>query len=136
MNGNVWVRSDNNMIGEVPRENLRSAIGYEHWTPMKGDCDALDAAEKELRRLNAEGIQPEQVSEIPTERQHLESLQARVPASQVLPLPGASESLHPVLYPPQHPELTDAGDRPLTGVVQPFESEIEVDEQEFDELQR
>ena len=46
MNGNVWVRSDNNIIVEVARENFRSPIGYEHWTPQASDCHAFDKAEK------------------------------------------------------------------------------------------
>ena len=41
-----------------------------------------------------------------------------------------------MLPPPQQPELADAGDRPLSDVVQPFESEIEIGDQQFDELQR
>ena len=112
------------MIVEVPRENVRSAIGYEHRTPQKGDCDAFDKAEKELRRLNAKGIQPEQWLEILSERQHLESMQAPLPASQVFPLPDVRESLPPVLPPPQHPELADTVGRPLADVVVLVESDI------------
>ena len=56
------------MIVEVVRENLRSAIGYDHLTPEASDCDALDGAEEELRRMKAEGLQSPQFLEVPSER--------------------------------------------------------------------
>lgn len=88
--------------------------------------------------MHADGIQPQQSLEIPSERKHLESLQAPLPESPVFPLPATSGSLPPVLPPPQDLDFADVEDRPLTDVVVPlaFDEAIEVDEAQLDELQR
>lgn len=75
MNANVLARTDANNAAEVARENIRSAIGHAHWTPKQSDIDALDGAGRELRHMQDEGLQPDVALDVPSEKQHLESLQ-------------------------------------------------------------
>jgi len=67
--GNVWIRSDRSgQVIECAREQVRSAVGFELWSPSPDDIKHLRRAEKDLAEARAEAERlPEAVVPSPEE---------------------------------------------------------------------
>ena len=93
---------------ECARENLRSAIGFEMWTPRPEDIAAIDAAEQEMRAMAEDNAQPDRVIELPTEREEMESAVAPLPEPALLQPPAPVPPQQPALRPPAAAPVADA----------------------------